>query len=237
MTSNETEVLVLGGDPYRVRPWLHAELADLRRWRQLENHGRWQAVPGGMIGEWLSHSPSLFFDQPIIGDYLWQVRVTRLKPDAAFVQRFEANNRHTQGCNPDGKYNFNFWLRADSPDDEGFLAAYPRHLGTGWNGMGDDYWRSLFTTVVWNPDSNWVRLRKSPGYVQVSEAVDVVPHLPYDEPHVFTVAVGQGRVRLYFDDRRVYDYADAALPAAGYIGLCVWLCVVRFDAMRLYEWI
>lgn len=274
MNAAEAKVVHVGGDRYPVRPWLGEELADLRRWRQLDRHGRWRAAvaspasPGGIVGEWISDSPSLFFDQRIDGDYIWQVRATRLRPtetssDGAFLQRFHAC-KHARGCDPLFKYNFNFWLRVDTPDAgaaeaEDFWRAYPRQLGHGWNGMGDDHWQSLFNTVVWNgpsaddpglpagatgvaaDGSNWVRLRRSPGYVQICEAVDLVPHLPYDEPHVFSFAVGRGRVRMYFDDRRIYDYRDAdgaaALPGAGYIGLCVWLCVMRFDAMRLYEWV
>ncbi|MEX0777852.1 MAG: hypothetical protein WD042_19295 [Phycisphaeraceae bacterium] len=240
----------IAGDRYAVRPLRDRELADRARWRQLDDHGRWSSEPvtGAIVGEWISDSPSLFFDQRIEGDYIWQVRVARLKPDAAFLARFAAN-KHAQGCDPRTKYNFNLWLRADSPPGSGenFLQAYPKHLGTGWNGMGDDHWQSLFNTVVWNGPStghalggltNWVRLRKSPGYVQVCEAIDVVPHLPYDQPHLFTFAVSSrlGRVRMYYDACRVYDYADAAIPGAGYLGLCVWLCVMRFDQMRLYQW-
>lgn len=238
--STEPHMLDIGGDRYAVRPWLGDELADLARWRQLDDYGAWRSLPAtapypGIVGEWIEESPSLFFNQRIEGDYLWQVRATRLRTDDAFHRRF-ARHKDTAGVEPAGKYNFNFWLRVDSPDGEDFWQAYPRHLGQGWNGMGDDHWNALYNTVVWNLDDQWVRLRRSPGYVMVAESTDVVQHLPYDEPHLFTFALqpSAGRVRAYYDNQRIYEYTDPGLPQAGYIGLCVWLCKMRFDAMKLY---
>jgi hypothetical protein len=269
LTQADTTTMSIGADPYRVRPMLRDELADPARWRALESHGRWSFDHGGITGAWLRDSPSLFFDTKLDRDYVWQVRVTRLPTDEAFLQRFNAYKHAADAVSAGGparKYNFNFWLRADAPA-EGWLGLsprspgavgtraesrgfedsapathffdeYPNRLGTGWNGMGDDHWSSLFQTIVWNPASNWTRLRKSPGYQAVVDVADAVPFMPYDEPRTFTFAVSaaRGLVRMYRDDRRVYQYEDALVPRAGFIGLCVWLCRVRFDRMALYEW-
>jgi hypothetical protein len=228
--------IAVGDDQYVVRPLLREDFEDLSRWRQMEEHGRWRVEAGGLIGEWVSDSPSLFLRQRIEGDFIWQVRATRVAPDEAFLRRFSANH-HAAGAEALHKYNFNFWLRANTPDGEDFLEAYPRKLGTGWNGMGDDYWNSLFTTVVWNPDGSWVRLRRSPGYRLERDCPDALPHMRYGEPREFTFAVDRGRVRMYVDGRRIYDYAAEGLPEAGYIGLCVWLCKMRFEHMRIYQWL
>ena len=40
---------------------------------------------------------------------------------------------------------------------------------------------------------------------------------------------------MYFDGTRVFDYTDPDPHARGHIGLCVWLCVMRFERMRLYR--
>ena len=138
-------------------------------------------------------------------------------------------------ASPAVTYNFNFWLRAASPDGGDFLAAYPSKLGTGWNGMGDDYWRSLYTTIVRKADDNWVRLRRSPGYVMVHEAKGIIPPLAYGRPHRFAFSLTAGRVRMYFDETRVFDYTDDQPHTHGHIGLCVWMCIMRFERMRLYK--
>jgi hypothetical protein len=210
------------------------DLSDLVRWRALESDGLWTACEDGFTGEWVRNSPSLFFSEKIAGDYLWRTKVTRLEPGAAFTERFSAS-KFGAGKKPDELYNFNFWLRADAPPGEDFFGTYPTKLGSGWNGMGDDYWRSYFTTVVRGVDGEWVRLRRSPGYAKVREARGVVPDLPYNEPHVFSFALRRRAVRMYFDETLVYEYADPAWYESGYVGVCVWLAVVRFEEMRLYR--
>ena len=224
----------LGGEDYEVSLELEAELADLSRWRALEPHGRWTAEDGGIVGEWLEKSPSIFFDENISGDYVWQVAATRLEPDAAFIRRFD-ESKWGRGQDPARTYNFNFWLRADSPDGGDFLRQYPAKLGTGWNGMGDDFWLSYFNTVVWGAEDSWVRLRRGPGYEMVEDVHGALPLLGYGERHEFTFILRRGRVRFLFDGRPVYDHEDPEPHEAGHIGLCVWLCRMRFDRMRLYR--
>lgn len=232
----EVRTVRVGDDEYRVRLALVEDFQTLDRWRQVEEHGRWRVEHKALIGEWLEKSPSLFLKKKIEGDYLWQIKTTRVRPDQAFRRRF-ASSTHGRGHEPERMYNFNFWLRADSPNAEDFFRMYSRKLGTGWNGMGDDYWNSLYTTIVWGPldRSKWVRLRRSPGYKKVRDISGVLPYLPYDEPHVFTFVIRKGRARMYFDDKRVYDYEDHHLYEAGYIGLCVWHCVMRYEEMKLYD--
>ena len=145
--------LTLGDDEYDADLLLREDFHHLDRWWAGEDHGRFSAEGGGLRGEWLRASPSLFLRQPVEGDYLWTLRATRLEPDAAFVERFRAS-KHGRGADPAGSYNFNFWLRAGAPDGGDFLQAYPTKLGTGANGMGDDYWRSLYCTVVRGRASN-----------------------------------------------------------------------------------
>jgi len=226
--------MMLGGEKLRVRLELEEELADLSHWRCLDEFGKWTAEAGGIVGEWVERSPSIFFDGKIESDFLWQVTAAREKPDEDFVRRFTAS-KWGGGVDPAFKYNFNFWLRADSPSGGDFFGEYPAKLGTGWNGMGDDHWRSYFTTVVRSPGEDWVRLRRSPGYVMVEDVHGVVPHLPYGEAHEFTFLLREGRVKMFFDDRCVYDHAEPGMYEAGYIGLCVWLARVRFSGMRLYR--
>jgi len=234
------ETLRLGGDEFRAELEIEEDFGDLSRWTALEDHGRWDVRGGGLVGEWLEASPSLFLSEPVEGDYLWTIRAGRVRPGADFLERFEAS-KHGRGTDPFCNYNFNFWLRADTPGvpgeagGAGFLEEYPKRLGTGWNGMGDDHWRSLYATVVRTSDENWVRLRRSPGYVKVAEARDAIGQLDYDRAHEFAFALEGGRARMYFDGTRVFDYTDPDPHARGHIGLCVWLCVMRFERMRLYR--
>jgi hypothetical protein len=225
----------IADDHYDVQPAWNEEFNDLSRWRTLDQDGRWIAQNGSLVGEWIRKSPSLFFNEKIHGDYLWQMTATRLGPDEEFIRRFSAT-KWGAGVDPRALYNFNFWLRVNDPQGGDFFAEYPQKLGTGWNGMGDDYWKSLFTTIVRGVDnSNWVRLRKSPGYEKVEDVADQIPLLNYDEPHQYTFVLHRGRVRMYFDDRRIYDYADPSPMESGHIGLCVWLCKMRFENMTMYR--
>lgn len=232
MTTLATNSITLGGDTYAVAPLLAERFENLDRWTALESDGRWTADAGGVVGEWVRNSPSLFLRQRITGPYLWQVRVTRLPTDAAFLERFRAS-KHTAGAEPADFYNFNFWLRAAAPDGGDFLHQYPLHLGSGWNGMGDDHWRSLFCTVVRQKDQAWSRLRRSPGYELVIDT-SLPAEAAYDQPHDYAFAFGDGFVRGYCDGRRFIDYHGPTL-ATGYVGLCVWMCRVRFDHVRFYS--
>jgi hypothetical protein len=223
----------VGGEQLQGRLILREDFRDLNRWVQCENDGAWTAGPDGLRAEWQRNSPSLFLREKVAGDIFWRVRVARLAPTPEFLTAFK-QSKHTQGSDPLVFYNFNFWLRTDSPDRGDFMAQYPTKLGSGWNGMGDDFWHSYFTTVVRNPTENWVRLRRGPGYEKMCDVNDIVPHLPYDQPHTFSFLIRRGVVRGFFDGRELYRYADSAPHSAGHIGLCVWLCTVRFSELELY---
>jgi hypothetical protein len=227
----------VGGHTYQVEPLLAETFENLERWVTLEQDGKWEVKAGGLEGEWLQQSPSLFLKEKISGDYLWEVDVTRLETDAAFLERYKAS-KWGKTCEPREQYNFNFWLRADAPPGSpgDFFSEYPKYLKTGWNGMGDDHWHSYFTTVVWNPQDNWVRLRRGPGYELRQDVHKVAPFMPYGEKHRYTFVISGGRVRCYVDEKTVvYDYADPQPYASGHIGFCVWLCKVRFENMRVWR--
>jgi hypothetical protein len=221
---------------YSVRPLLIEDFANLDRWQTAEHWGRWRPGQQGLVGEWLEVSPSIFLKEPIAGDYLWQISVTRLPPIADFLARFGAS-KHAVGREARTMYNFNFWLRAADPTGEDFFAAYPKHLKTGWNGMGDDYWNSYFVTVVHNPDGNWMRLRRGPGYEKIEDVQNVVPFLDYHQPIRFTFALRRGHIRAYFGSKPIFDHADANFHPAGHVGLCVWHDTVRFSEMRMYRFV
>jgi len=231
------QTLHIGNDQFHGELALHETFADLNRWIAFESHGRWTPGKDGLLAEFLEKSPSLFLKEKISGDYLWQTRLERVAPSAELLECFRTS-KHANGADPAWFYNFNFWLRADAPPGETFFEAYPKYLGSGWNGMGDDHWHSLFNTVVWwdkgTPD-NWVRLRRSPGYEKMRDIQNVVPHLPFGQPHTFSFALQSARVRMYFDETLVYDFTDAQPYASGHIGVCVWLCAIRYHEMKLYR--
>lgn len=232
----EISCIRLGDDEYRIRLMLAEDFNTLDRWRRADSNGLWTVRDHGLVGEWFEASPSIFLKDKIEGDYLWQITATRIQPEPPFLKRHEAST-HGQGKDPAQRYNFNFWLRADTPDGEEFFGAYTRKLGTGWNGMGDDHWTSLFVTIVRASEGSRVRLRRSPGYQMALESFGVVPFLAYGQMHTYTFVLREGRVRMYLDHTRVFDYEDPDLYASGYIGLCVWLTVVRFEKMRVYRYV
>jgi hypothetical protein len=227
----------LAGHVYKLEPLLTENFKNLDRWVTLESNAKWEVKNGGVEGEWLQASPSIFLKQKIAGDFLWEVDTTRLATDAAFLARYKAT-KWGDKWDPETQYNFNFWIRADVPTDApgDFFSEYPKYLKTGWNGMGDDHWHSYFNTVVWNPEDNWVRLRRGPGYEMKGDVHNVAPFFGYGGKHKFTFVIQDGHIRCYLDDSKVvYDYLDPQPHKEGYIGLCVWLCKTRFENMRVWR--
>ncbi|MCL2647031.1 MAG: hypothetical protein FWD61_08495 [Phycisphaerales bacterium] len=233
-----SEIKKLGNDSYKVELAIEENFANLDRWAIRDEMGKWLVNNGGVEGEWLSGSPSIFLKEKIKGDFAWEITATRLPHDQALTDRFHATKHGADGKGLDSKYNFNFWIRADAPPGGNFLEDYPRYLKTGWNGMGDDHWHSYFNTIVWDdrPPQNWARLRRSPGYDKVQDAQNIVPYMTYGQPHKFTFVIRDGHVKLYIDEKTfVYDFNDPHPYHEGHIGLCVWICKVRFEQMKLWR--
>jgi hypothetical protein len=233
VTSALRQQISIAGESIPAQLILRENFHDLNRWQPVDNDGAWTPGRAGLRAEWRRNSPSLFLKQPISGDYFWTIRVARLAPGGEFLRAF-GESKHAKGDDPATFYNFNFWLRAASPDGGDFFAQYPQKMGSGWNGMGDDFWHSYFNTVVRNKSADWVRLRRSPGYEKMCDVNGIVPLLPYNEPHTFSFLLRNGVVRGFFDGREMYRYVDPKPHTAGYIGLCVWLCTMQFSEMELY---
>ncbi|MBA3709390.1 MAG: hypothetical protein H0W83_11310 [Planctomycetes bacterium] len=226
--------MLLGDDAYQVGPSRVGGYADPALWRVADGDGRWSFADGAISGEWLQRSPSLFLKSEVHGDFIWRMRVRLLAPDPAFVARFRTSAWGSGGRDPADTYNFNFWLCAGSPDGGDFLEQYLGQLGSGANGMGDDHWRSYFSTVVRGPEGEWMRLRRSPGYRKVCDAQGVVPVFRYGVDHEVAFAIVAGRVRAYVDHQRIYDHLDPDPLTRGHLGVCVWLCAVRFHDIAIH---
>ncbi|MCL2639815.1 MAG: hypothetical protein FWD53_03125 [Phycisphaerales bacterium] len=234
------EIKKLAQDVYNVELALEENFGNLDRWAIRDEMGKWEVKNGGVEGEWITGSPSIFLKEKIKGDFMWEIVATRLQHDQALTDRFHAIKHGKDGKGLDARYNFNFWIRADAPPGQNFLEAYPRYLKTGWNGMGDDHWHAYFNTIVWDecqtPPQNWSRLRRSPGYEKMRDAQNIVPFMTYGKPHKFSFVICDGRVKTYIDDTTpVYDFADPQPYQEGHIGLCVWICKVRFEKMKLWR--
>jgi hypothetical protein len=236
--ADKRQTKTVGAQTYMVEPRLEENFANLDRWVDRDNNGKWEVKNGGVEGEWITGSPSIFLKEKIKGDFVWEITATRLPHDTALTERFHKTKHGLDGGGLESKYNFNFWIRADAPPGEDFFEAYPKYLKTGWNGMGDDHWHSYFNTVVWGGEGkpDWDRLRRSPGYEMVRDVSGKVPFMEFGVPHKFTFVVAGGHVRLVVDDKtEVYDFADPHPYQEGYIGLCVWICKTRFEGMKVWR--
>jgi hypothetical protein len=228
------ESVRLGGDTYDVGESEPGGYARADLWQAGDAHGRWTFTDAGIVGEWIDGSPSLFLKQELVGDVLLTMRIRRMRPDPACRERILATKWGPR-LDLDHHYNVNFWLRARAPDDGDFLAQYPQRLGTGANGMGDESWRSYFSTIVRGPDGEWMRLRRSPGYEKRCDVQGVLPEFAYDRPYDIAFVIRHGRVRAYVDGVRTYDHLDTEPYERGRIGLCVWLCVFRFEDLHIHR--
>jgi hypothetical protein len=223
----------LDQDEYRIAPAAPVDWSAAERWIAADGDGRWDFVDGGIEGEWLRRSPSLFLRERIEGDAMWRMRVTRLPTGADFATRYRGLGWAAADPDPANAYNLNFWLRASAADGGDLLASYADHLGTGANGMGDERWRSWFCTVVRCTGGAWVRLRRSPGYEKVRDCAEASPPVAYGLPWDIAFTIVGRRVSAYLDGRRLFAYDDPHPIATGRMGLCVWATRARFDRMRL----
>ena len=178
--------------------------------------------------------PSLFLKQRIDGDYLWQITAERVAPDDQALRLFR-NSKHWANADPLTKYNFNFWLRVDSPDSGDFFQQYSQKLGTGWNGMGDDPGARSSTPSSGIPTAatGW-RLRRSPATRKSKTPERGSPPPLRRAAHLHLRPVPQPHPPLFRSDAHLRPRRTRHVLSRLHRP-CVWLSIVRFSGMKLYR--
>ena len=134
---------------------------------------------------------------------------------------------------PDGGKIFNIRLHVRGPNDVDILDVYQDLLkaGTGPNGIGDEQYWGYF--VTWTGVHS--RLRRSPGYINVSENKSYLPVL--NRTHKIQLLFLNGRILYTVDGKLLHDYTDREPFTKGKMGILTWnsnIEVSKFEVYRIF---
>ena len=195
--------------------------ADMCEWSNLTANTRWHVEDGQLIGHWAPGGSTIWSNREFSGDLYIRFRARLLEP---------ADDWRTEKM-PDGGKNVNFRFLVSGPGGRDIREVY-RDLAaerTGPNHTGDDQYEGYFFTWTWSH----TRLRRSPGYVNVSERRDVLPAVGVE----YTVEVLKegGRIRYAVNGEVLHDYRDEAPFDSGRVGFTLWHSRLAVDFIEVYE--
>ncbi len=190
-------------------------------WENLTPNTRWSVEDGKLIGHWAPGGSTVWSRREFCGDLYIRFRARLLEPEEQW---------RTEKM-PDGGKNLNFRFLVSGPDGVDIRSVY-RNLaaeGTGSNRIRDDQYEGYFFTWTWRH----ARLRRSPGYENVSEEREILPDI--GENYTIEVLKRNGRIRYAVDGQVLHDYHDAAPFDAGRIGFTLWHSRMAVDFIEVYR--
>ncbi len=211
-----------GGD-YRVAPIFEESFDSFDNWVTFSGTSRWWVEDGSMFGHWAAGGggSNVWCRRNFEGDVLVEFRARLLSPDQEWVYPGR----------PHGGKNINIRLHVEGPNGEDILDVAERlqEEGTGPNRIGDDQYRGYFFTWTFRH----ARLRRSPGYENVSENLDILPEVgPW---YTISVLRTGNRLRYFVDGRMVHDYSDPDPFDRGKIGFALWHSRVEIDSLAVFR--
>ena len=211
----------IDGEPHELNLIFEDTFDDISQWVNLTPATRWWTEDGKLHGHWAKGGSTLWCTQPLKGDLYLEFEATLLEPDGAW----------TNAQMPEGGKNVNLRFLVRGPEGVDILDAY-RTLArarTGPNQVGDEKYEGYFFT--WTHQH--ARLRRSPGYVNVSEERGMLPAL--GRKYSIAVLKTAGRLRYVVDNQKLHDYTDPAPHHEGRIGFTLWRSHVEIDRLRVYR--
>ncbi len=196
--------------------------ASMANWKNLAPRTVWAIDGGKLKGYWAPGGSAIWLNREFEGNILVIAEAKVRPPDPAFAK----SNR------PEGSKNFNLRFHVRGPADVDILDAYPTLLagGTGMNGIGDDQYRGYFITWTWRHS----RLRRSPGYINVSENTSILPES--NKTHRVQLLFLNGRILFTADGELLHDYTDPKPFTQGKMAIVTSnsnVEVSRFDVYRV----
>jgi hypothetical protein len=193
----------------------------MENWKALAPNTRWTMEAGKLKGYWAPGGSALWLDRELEGNLLLVAQARLLPPDPDVAKP----NR------PEGSRNFNLRFHVRGPGDVDILDVYRKLLeaGTGLNGIGDDQYLGYFITWTWRHS----RLRRSPGYVNVSESTDYLPEsLKF---HLIPVLFLDGRILYTTDGKLLHDYTDPRPFTRGKVAIVTSNSNVEVSKFEVYQ--
>lgn len=211
----------LNGEEITVAPLFEESFDSFDNWITFSKASRWWMEEGSMFGHWAAGGSTVWCRRNFEGDVLMEFRARLLNPDPEWVYPGR----------PHGGKNINFRLHVEGPNGEDILDVAERlqEEGTGPNRVGDDQYRGYFFTWTFRH----ARLRRSPGYENVSENLDILPDIErwYD----ISILKTGGRLRYFVDGEIVHDYTDPEPFERGKIGFALWHSRVEIDHLTVFR--
>ncbi len=209
------------GQSYPTRLVFGDSFADMDEWVNLTPQTRWAVQDGTLVGEWAPGGSTLWSRREFGGDLFIRFRARVLEPEDEW---------RTEKM-PDGGKNLNFRFLVSGPDGVDIREVY-RDLAqqaTGPNRIGDDQYEGYFFTWTWRH----ARLRRSPGYENVSERRDVLPEV--GENYTIEVLKRGGHIRYAVDGEVLHDWVDDDPFERGRIGFTLWHSRIAVEFIEVYQ--
>ncbi|MFP4248824.1 MAG: family 16 glycoside hydrolase [Armatimonadota bacterium] len=217
----EVPTITCSGEELPARLIFGDTFRTLEGWEDLTPQTEWYVEDGRLIGRWGPGGSTIWSDREFAGDLYVRFRARLLEPE----DDWRTDER------PDGGKNLNFRFLVSGPDGADIRHVY-RDLAeeaTGPNRIGDDQYEGYFFTWTWRH----TRLRRSPGYDNVSERTDILPEIGVD----YTIEVlKQGpRLRYLVDGELLHDFTDPSPHTRGRIGFTLWHSTIAVDFIEVYQ--
>ncbi len=208
---------------FTVEPVFADSFASMENWVTFAETSKWWVENGSLFGRWAEKGggSNVWCTRHFEGDVMAEFRVRLIEP----------NPEWRMPGRPDGGKNINFRIHVTGPDGGDILAVAKelQETGTGLNRIGDDQYRGYFFTWTFRHG----RLRRSPGYENVSENRETLPELgPW---FTITVLFTGGRLRQFIDGRKIHDYADPEPFTSGKMGLALWHSAVEISDFTVFR--
>lgn len=213
----------IDGESYSLEKICDDPFEDFSNWVTFATTSRWWVENGSLFGRWAEKGggSNVWRRQDFEGDVLAEFHVRLIEPN----EEWQTPGR------PDGGKNINFRTHVTGPDGGDILAVAQKlqDEGTGPNRIGDDQYRGYFFTWTFRHG----RLRRSPGYDNVSENLEDLPQLgPW---YTITVLYTGGRLRQFIDGKKIHDYTDAEPFTRGKMGLALWHSAIQMDRFSVFS--
>lgn len=193
----------------------------LQNWKALAPNTRWTLEAGKLKGYWAPGGSALWLNRDLEGNFLLVAQARLLPPNPEVAKP----NR------PEGSRNFNIRFHVRGPGGADILDVYRELLasGTGLNGIGDDQYCGYFITWTWRHS----RLRRSPGYVNVSESTDYLPETL--KLHRIRLVFLDGRILYSTDGKVLHDYTDPRPFTRGKVAIVTSNSNVEISKFEVYQ--
>lgn len=209
------------GEQLRARLIFGDTFETMEDWTNLTPRTQWYVDGGRLIGRWGPGGSTIWSNREFTGDIYVRFRAKLLESD----DEWRTEER------PDGGKNLNFRFLVTGPGGVDIRDAYQdlAAQGTGPNGTGDDQYEGYFFTWTWRH----TRLRRSPGYANVSERTDILPEI--GEDYTIEVLKQGGRIRYLVDGEVLHDYTDQSPHDRGRVGFTLWHSSVAVDFIEVHQ--